>query len=193
LNDLWVFNHSSSAWTLLNRNENFVDADPATKRIVPKKRKGAAMCGVEGIMLLLFGGLSRGGLLSDTWIYSISSRTWLPLNSHRQLPKSQIIHPSARTAVFHWCLHDKMIVHGGAVSHTALASDFWEFSLHDLVWKELRTASPPHLVAVVLHGLTVTTCISSAAVRMLHQLLQISESTNRRSFTTICSCSISPT
>ncbi|ELT88682.1 hypothetical protein CAPTEDRAFT_202023 [Capitella teleta] len=144
LNDLWVHNATTQKWVMLKENGVSQDKNSSVKRMQPKPRKGAMICGIEGVLLLLFGGQSADGyLLSDTWIYTIPTDSWLPLYIHHKISKDQAIHPSARTAAFSWCLRDRMVIHGGVVSPSGLGNDVWEFSFQNLAWKELVASSPP--------------------------------------------------
>lgn len=146
LNDLWIFNSSTKSWHQEDPTDTGVTpSSHPNKRQVPKARKGAVMCGISGVLLLIFGGQSGPEeVLYDTWIYNIPMHSWLPLYAHHL--HKEPVHPSARTAAHAWCLEDKIVIHGGAQSSSVILHDMWEFSLRNLTWQQIvvkADAQPP--------------------------------------------------
>ena len=159
LDDLWLFNATSLWWTRVPvKRRQAVDA-ASTLRGVPRPRVGAASCGIDGLLFVVFGGLDFDSVaLSDTWLFAIGRNTWYPLyqflsntqnpiagSGHNQSSPAPIRPPPRHNAAS-WCLRDALVVFGGHGPANEILDDLWTFSLKSLEWTEsnqyVSTLSP---------------------------------------------------
>ncbi|XP_064602718.1 kelch domain-containing protein 4-like [Liolophura sinensis] len=120
LNDLWYFSQIEERWNMLQ-----------PRGVIPPGRYMASACGVSDLMFVVSGGLGIDGYgFDDTWVYSITNNTWLPLKNQTR--------PSARGEGATWCTDRYMYVFGG-IHLGQLQSDHWQFSLEALTWTPVTT------------------------------------------------------
>ena len=143
LADLWYANDSTNSWQLIDNPCTECLISNSRVRRHPKPRRNAVMCGVPGIVLVLFGGEGNNGVLfADTWLYSILQHQWLPLfaSASKVSDKEFVIpqHPSARSQAVVWCLEDTLIMFGGQGVNAQFLDDLWSFSLKNLTWHQIE-------------------------------------------------------
>lgn len=155
-NDLWGFNTSKLAWTLL---ENYTLTQNLTDR--PLNRCAYGMVSVDGSnSFMVFGGASINFRLpqsqiygidevNDTWVYSYSQQKWSNLTSG--------IHPSGRTfpAMASATGYGLTVVFGGSAEWDPFTtinylSDTWVFNQSTGMWYQLNITSPPPLFGASL-------------------------------------------
>jgi len=146
LNDLWLLNSSRLEWNLMHngriqstfsayhgesKNSLKTEAHQNGTDTVPEPRKGAASCGVHGIVFVIFGGVdSQANSLTDTWIYLIEKARWLPLSEDG----SQLVYPPTPwSTTISWCHLDALYVIGNSTDYIP---QMWKFSLRTLKWSD---------------------------------------------------------
>ena len=138
LNDMWLWNATTGAWTLVRQGRH---GATGKIRLKPPARQGATACGVTGIMFILFGGVGpRGKTLYDTWIFDLKSSRWLPLYVHTARQRVKMTHPPGRSHAAGWCTTDSLVVFGGHDRANQL-NDTWTLSLRTLLWVQILDGS----------------------------------------------------
>jgi hypothetical protein len=155
-NDLWSFNTSKLAWTLL---ENYTLTPNLMDR--PLNRFAFGMAPADGAnSFLVFGGASvnsqvpisqvnRVEEVNDTWAYSYSQQKWSNLTSG--------IYPSGRTfpAMASATGYGLTVVFGGSAewdpfTTTNYLSDTWVLDQSTGAWYQLNITSPPPMFGASL-------------------------------------------
>ncbi|XP_022096045.1 uncharacterized protein LOC110982139 [Acanthaster planci] len=121
LNDLWLYDMPSQEWTNVRRGK---------EQAWPGPRYGAAVCGVAGSSVVVYGGArSAENLLSDTWLYHLHNESWVLLTESLQ--------PDVRTNMAHWCTHDSLWIYRGVTSDLATPPTMWKFTFESYEWTEV--------------------------------------------------------
>lgn len=131
LNDLWTYDTTSSKWTQIQQESLAVDKINNTEHR-PSPRHHAAICGVHGLVIFLFGGFSEDITdLADTWYYFIPKAQWYIVNNLSSIPT-----PRGNAAT--WCLHDRLILFGGVDHEGKTFNDLWIFSIENITWVDMN-------------------------------------------------------
>lgn len=127
--DVWSLNVASGSWTWL------------TQSFTPDDRWGHAIAyDSESDRLMLFGGVGafvsrdRAELLSDTWVYDVSSNTWEPVETDLTPDKRachQMVYDPSTGLVYLW---------GGQTEDSAGDGTMWTFDLSEHLWSEVDTS-----------------------------------------------------
>jgi hypothetical protein len=163
LNDMWLYNSSGHNWKLVHCGNNsswlpsatlqqsqqsqFSSAAPsswilATNRtsvvdqnLLPSPRKNAHACGVPGIVFVMFGGVDINGVhLSDTWLYSMQRKLWLPFPQKQfNISITETLFRN-QTTVASWCLDKALYVLGRHSASNGTSDELWRFCLRSLTW-----------------------------------------------------------
>jgi N-acetylneuraminic acid mutarotase len=131
LNDTWVYNFETNAWT---------EMQPATS---PPPHHFAAMTYHPlADRVILFGGynIQADEYLNDTWAYDYNSNTWTDLQPTTR-PSARVYHTIA------WDLWSNKIILFGGVSNVKLyepvLDDSWAFDLKSNTWTKLKPKASP--------------------------------------------------
>ncbi|UCE10876.1 MAG: hypothetical protein JSW61_02815 [Candidatus Thorarchaeota archaeon] len=132
LNDTWAYDYETDTWT---------DMSPT---IAPSARASYMMAyDSESDVVILFGGHIRidetiGHVChNDTWAYDYDSNTWTNMNPP--------LAPTARvySAVAYDSESDRIIIFGGILEGTVLASDTWAYDYNTNTWEEMDPSTQP--------------------------------------------------
>ena len=138
LNDLWEFDTTKQTWRLIDDvDPSNVKEDSNKKSPIPRPRKLAASCGVQGLVFVVYGGEDTAGrVLNDTWLYDELQSEWLILKF-----SSNVQQPLARKDMAYWCSRDRLVIFGGVGASGQTLEDMWEFSLRNLTWRPVMLLS----------------------------------------------------
>lgn len=124
LNDLWLYNPKKNEWQLVN-------AKAVNGTNVRPPCSGCVSCS-HSDQAVVFGGESIDG--ENTWILNMTSGQWSSIH-----PLNGTV-PSTSEEAASWCDRERgtLWIFGGSKSADKV-SDFWEFSLVDMQWKEVHS------------------------------------------------------
>ena len=127
LDDTWVFDAASNAWTELS---------PVNS---PSTREAAVMIFDQSTgYLILFGGVNNGVSLGDTWSFDLMSFNWT------ELSPSSAPSPRYASTMDYDASSGQLILFGGYNGSTYF-NDTWAFDPVNNTWINLNPANPPSL------------------------------------------------
>lgn len=118
----------------LNLTENEWHALSPSANPPPRHGHRVIYDGQEDLMML-FGGLSDGAALNDTWLYSLANNTWWNVSTAN--PSGRFGH-----SLVYDSLNDRAILFGGSDGNQIL-NDTWAFDFLTRHWAELSTGLAP--------------------------------------------------
>ena len=112
MNDTWIYNLGANTWTQV-----FPPTSPQARA-----QHTLSFDPVNGVVVL-FGGVTSAGPLSDAWVYDVAANTWSPVSAST-VPPPRNLH----AAVYDPTLHEHIIYGGNTVGAVTLG-DVWSLKL----------------------------------------------------------------
>ena len=153
LGDTWIYYIPESKWYTLEAMQQRMGVMVEGNKTSPPARGDAAVWCQDGKNLVMFGGFgSDNKLRHDMWVFSLSTMTWMQMESSSKLPadpsfiKHLISYPDGRSGATTWNSHDNFYMYGGNLQHnnvrskhlnTGNSGDMWLYNLEEDNWKLL--------------------------------------------------------
>lgn len=126
LDDTWIFNSTSNLWKKLNPYNN-----PS-----PRYHPGMVF-DIEEEKVILFGGTSTSGFLSDTWIFDFQDNQWTQIFPENQ-PQS-----GADSSLIYDRINNRTIMFGAFINSGVYLDETWAFYYRNTTWIKLDTENKP--------------------------------------------------
>jgi len=148
LNDVWLFDTRTAAWTMLLPHTAQQAADASVR---PDARAWhSAITYNSSSEAVIFGGLTLGSCFNDVLSFSVCTRQWTWHECAGASPSPRFGHAACRVA-------ESMYVFGGRMTGGVALNDLWEYALVTRAWTQVVSAggsapSPRHAHSLVPLG-----------------------------------------